>query len=136
MRTYALFKKDQGYEEYLTKIKNVAVRKNVTKFRLSNHKLMIEVGRHKKLPANERYCPFCPENVEDESHFLFHCPIYRFQRSKYLASITGGIHNFDMLPDDQKLELLFCHMENDICNFVSSSMEIREFLAEKPKMHQ
>ena len=136
LRTYALFKKDQGYEEYLTKIKNVAVRKNVTKFRLSNHKLMIEVGRHKKLPANERYCPFCPENVEDESHFLFHCPIYRFQRSKYLASITGGIHNFDMLPDDQKLELLFCHMENDICNFVSSSMEIREFLAEKPKMHQ
>ena len=55
LRTYAVFKKVQGYEEYLTE--NVLVRKNVTKFRLYNHKLMIEVGRHQKLQANERYCP-------------------------------------------------------------------------------
>ena len=43
LRTYAIFKKEKGYEKYLTDIKNANVRKNVTKFRLSNHKLMIEV---------------------------------------------------------------------------------------------
>ena len=72
-RTYALFEKAQGYEEYLTKIKDVVV----------------------------------PENVEHESQFSFYCPTYRFQRSAYLTPNTGGIHDFDMLPDDKMLELLF-----------------------------
>ena len=48
LRTYAVFKKDLGFEKYLTDIKNIHTRINVTKFRLSNHKLMIETGRHKK----------------------------------------------------------------------------------------
>ena len=54
LRTYAIFKKEQGFEKYLTDIKNTSVRKNVTKFRLSNHKLMIEVGRHQKsMPSRD-----------------------------------------------------------------------------------
>ena len=41
LRKYAIFKKDKGYEKYLTvtDTKNVITRKNVAKFRLSNHKL-------------------------------------------------------------------------------------------------
>ena len=69
LRTYAIFKKEQGYEKYLTDIKNANVRKNATKFRLSNQKLMIEVGRHQKVDAEQRFCPFCPNAVENESHF-------------------------------------------------------------------
>ena len=47
-------------------LKNVAIRKNVTKYRLSNHKLMIKDGRIKKLNADERFCPFCGDAIKEE----------------------------------------------------------------------
>ena len=37
LRTYAIFKKEKCYEKYLSETKDVKTRKNVTKFRLSNH---------------------------------------------------------------------------------------------------
>ena len=133
LRTYAIFKKEPGYEKYLTQIKNITIRKNVTKFRLSNHKLMIEVGRHHGKDVHERYCPFCTNSVENELHFLFHCPIYHDQRSESITPITDKIHNFAFLPDDQKLELILCSMDETVCNYISSSMEVREFLINKPR---
>ena len=53
LRTYALYKKNIGLEDYLIKIKNVATRTQVTKFRLSNHRLAIEKRRHEL-----RFYPF------------------------------------------------------------------------------
>ena len=44
-----------------------------TKFRLSNHNLMIEKGRHRNVDESLRFCPFCPNTVEDEIHFLLQC---------------------------------------------------------------
>ena len=38
LRTYGTFKTDIGFEKYLTEVKNVSVRIQVTKFRLSNHR--------------------------------------------------------------------------------------------------
>ena len=136
LRTYAIFKKDLGYEKYLTDIKNVSTRISVTKFRLSNHKLMIETGRHKKMVAGERFCPFCPESVEDEVHFLFSCPTYRPQRLTFLTPITNLVHNFPLLSDDQKLEYVMSYMDQNLCNFISDSMNVREFLVNKPKRRE
>ena len=73
LRTYSLFKKEKGLEPYLLEIKNVSLRTKTTKLRLSNHKLMIEVGRHRGINKNNRTCPFCPESVENEYHFLLIC---------------------------------------------------------------
>ena len=50
-----------------------------------------------ELKVNKRYgsdnvtnknCSFCPGLVEDESHFLFHCPVYSAIRQKYIAEFT------------------------------------------------
>ena len=49
LRTYATFKNNIGFEKYLSEIKNTTIRIQISKFRLSNHKLMIETRRHKKL---------------------------------------------------------------------------------------
>ena len=136
LRTYAIFKKEQGFEKYLADIKNTNVRKNVTKFRLSNHKLMIEVGRHQKIDAEQRFCPFCPNTVEDEFHFLLYCPTYDIQRSAFLDPITSIIHNFSLLPDSQKFELVMSHMDPDLCSFISNSMDVREFLVNNPRRLQ
>ena len=58
LRTYGLLKSEIGTESYLTKITNPDIRRTVTKFRLSNHKLNIEVGRHKNIPKELRVFPF------------------------------------------------------------------------------
>ena len=45
------------------------------KFRIGNHKLIIETGRYSQIPRVNRLCPTCGSNqIEDEIHLLFHCP--------------------------------------------------------------
>ena len=60
LQTYALFKRQKAYENYLTDIKNVTVRNNVKKFRLSDHKLVIEAGRHQKSLKTRDFVHFGP----------------------------------------------------------------------------
>ena len=66
LRTYGLIKKEAGEEPYLRAVSNVKDRISMSKFRISNHKLMIENGRHFNLAKFDKKCPFCP-NVEDET---------------------------------------------------------------------
>jgi hypothetical protein len=47
-------------------------RKILTKFRLSDHKLEIEIGRYKKVPREQRICKAC-KVLDDEKHFFLHC---------------------------------------------------------------
>ena len=102
LRTYALFKKEKGFEPYLTEIKNTSVRKLVTKFRLSNHRLMIEVGRHQGLSIEDRLCPMCTASVENEAHFLLSYPIYHYQRELLLTPITSKHTIFSNWPETTK----------------------------------
>ena len=85
LRTYATFKTEIGMEKYLVDVRNFSIRSHVTKFRLSNHRLAIETGRHTtpKTPKEQRFCQFCPGKVEDEYHFLFDCKIVRESCRKY-----------------------------------------------------
>ena len=72
LRTYGIFKNEVREEPYLRIVKNVKDRISMSKFRLSNHQLMIEKGRHRNLDETMRICPFCSA-VEDEIHFLLKC---------------------------------------------------------------
>ena len=58
LRTYSMMKTGVGFEDYLNIIRNVSVRTQFTKFRLSDHDLEIERGRHRGLVAAQRFCPF------------------------------------------------------------------------------
>ena len=86
LRTYSLIKSYIGYENYLSNVHNVKSRQRLTKFRLSNHDLMIEVGRYKKIPKSERFCPFFPSYVENEIHFLINCRTYNENRKTLFDS--------------------------------------------------
>ena len=48
------------------------VRLILTKFRLSDHKLLIAIGRYLKIPRDQRLCAIC-NVLEDEFHFFFEC---------------------------------------------------------------
>ena len=128
LRTYAIFKTRIGIESYLLKIKNPAVRAQVSKFRLSNHRLMIEIGRHRNRAREGRTCPFCTDSVETEIHFLFHCPVY----NKLRETISGKF-NGKRLNDEQKLILLLTDTDNETAYYISKTLELREFLLQNPR---
>ena len=58
------------------------------KFRIGNHKLMIESGRFSQIPRVNRLCPTCGSNqIEDEIHLLFHCPKYSIFRDRFYRKL-------------------------------------------------
>ena len=65
-------------ESYLDDIKNRKSREAFTKLRLSDHCMMIEGGRHKRpiIPRDQRFCPYCPGEIENEEHFVTECRAY------------------------------------------------------------
>ena len=70
--------------------------KGFSKLRISNHKLMIEFGRYNQTTnlKDNRHCPFCGSNlIEDEVHFLFHCPTYSMIRNNFYNKIKTLIAN-------------------------------------------
>ena len=55
----------------------------LAKFRLSNHPLNIEIGRHRNIVKSERTCKCCHlHDIEDEFHFILKCPLYNDLRKK------------------------------------------------------
>ena len=81
-----------GKEKYLDDLTSFQMRKSISKFRCSDHRLEIEVGRHKKTKREERYCTFCPNEIENESHFLSKCPSYKSLRLNLFNKETIDTH--------------------------------------------
>ena len=94
--TYTQFKNRVKFESYLADIKNRNHRVTFTKYKLSDHCLMIEKGRHKRpvLPREERFCPFCSSTVENEIHFLTQCSAYK-NRNELFNMIAKEVPNLD-----------------------------------------
>jgi hypothetical protein len=59
---YSKLKSDIKLEEYLKSERNFKNRQLLTKFRLSDHNLEIELGRYKNIPRNQRHCKFWMTN--------------------------------------------------------------------------
>ena len=133
LRTYSIFKTKIGLEEYLTRIKDCQVRTEVTKLRLSNHNLLIETGRHKKLPKEMRACPFCPTRVENELHFLLQCPTYSTMRTTVLDTMTERDTMFPFYSLKEKLECMMTHIDRDVALFIANCFKVRNFLLTQPK---
>ena len=104
LRTYSLIKTDIGREDYLNTIRNTKYRQNLTKLRLSNHRLMIEKGRHlkPKKREEERICPVCNEGIEDEVHFIIKCKQYDSLRRPLLYECSQLRPNFCYYTDKEK----------------------------------
>lgn len=106
LRTYRQFKKSYSMEKYITVLQNRQLRSTVAKFRLSNHELMIEKGRHFQLKPEKRLCPFNCNMVEDEHHFLLVCPKFTDLRNIYLNSVSVpyGVSSFQTFLNIMNLD--------------------------------
>ena len=130
LRTYRQFKLNYGLEEYLYQISNPLVRKELTKFRTSTHKLMIEVGRHCNINLENRLCKMCHHKViEDEKHFLLQCPYYHKNRivlMNKIKVISPLITNLNIA--DQLIWIMSCKepaIITAVANYVAQSMKLR-----------
>ena len=86
--TYCSFKSLLQPERYLTYITINKFRNIFVKLRLG----IIDLNVNKRYNAVPNMCPFCP-SVENELHFLLHCPKYQELREKYILKyFTDKVH--------------------------------------------
>ena len=94
--TYKLFKTIFSEENYLLFDYPRRWVSQFARFRVSNHNLNIEAGRHHGVDKEERYCTFCKNHniykIETEFHVLLECEAYTDLRKKYVK-ITNGLFN-------------------------------------------
>ena len=136
LRTYSLVKKEAKRELYLTSVKNVEDRISMTKFRLSNHKLMIEKGRHLNMATNDRKCPFCP-SVEDELQFLLTCYTYTTLRNDLLDKVEEKLRDESLVRTDAQMMMRYLLGNTEIApmvaKYLTKTLKIRDFLIENPR---
>jgi hypothetical protein len=129
MRTYRKFKLVYELEPYLEVITDYELRKCMSKFRLSNHSLEIEVGRHKRKQVKDRLCNVC-KVVEDEEHFLINCTIYMEGRISLYKNILENCKHFNNLSSIDKTIYLMSTGDKtciiNICQFVYKSFKERK----------
>ena len=120
--TYRLFKQDMKLEGYLSYLRRND-RTILTKFRVSDHKLMIEVGRHKRppIPRANRTCFWCHNEIEDEQHFLIACQLYG-SRNRWLCDLLGKYPTLTSLTDNDKYIYLMSQEDPDITKSLATKI--------------
>ena len=131
--SYRVFKTNVNFEKYLYQVKNPKYRINLTRFRLSNHTLLIETGRYARprIDRNERKCFKCENEIEDEFHFVTICPLYDQERViLFQRCCENSIHFDTNLNNEQKFFFIMTNecpkITEALAKFVFNSFKIRE----------
>ncbi len=97
---YKNLKNNLKIEKYVCSLTS-ELRISLTKFRLTNHKLPIEIGRHNKIERNLRTCTKCDSgDLGDEYHYMFVCKEFLDERKKFIPRKLytdrniGSVSNF------------------------------------------
>ena len=115
LRTYGLFKRSFSREKYLSVIVKPHILKCFTNFRISSHKLEIEIGRYKNVPVADRKCKLCNSgSVEDEIHFMFECPTYEQYRQGFVNHMMDENSNFSLLSNRDRLIWLMSNEDSNV----------------------
>ena len=106
LRTYRIFKKQYKVEEYVH-LKNRKHRSLLSQIRFGILPIEIETGRWRNIEAENRLCKLCiSDRVEDESHFMFECPMFTELRSNFLNDIESSPEQIALMSMPEKWELV------------------------------
>ncbi|XDV45306.1 hypothetical protein PO909_013424 [Leuciscus waleckii] len=109
LQFYRNLKSNYELEEYLQSVRDTKQRQILSKYRLSEHSLAIETGRHRKswLPREQRVCVHCRTGeIETETHFLLCCHKYSSVRELYFSKLTNVIQNFTAMTEVDQIKIL------------------------------
>jgi len=68
----------------------------------------IESGRWGNVNLDNRLCKLCDcHAIEDEFHFIFHCPAYQDTRTSFFDLMSENVENFFNLNDVDKMKISF-----------------------------
>jgi hypothetical protein len=99
--SYRLFKSEIRFEKYLD-VLNDKNRFTFCRFRTSNHRLPIEVGRWANVERHNRLCQLCRSGeIDDELHYVLECPNFARERKNIIPKY------FFNRPNALKLSSLF-----------------------------
>ena len=107
------------FREKLTSVPCFKLRKLICKFRCSDDKLEIEVGRRKKIAASDRICQICMSGGDCEVHFLTECPLYRELRLKYFGQYVPADWADIMKCNDKTASF-------NLANYLTKAYSLRE----------
>ena len=88
-RFYRSIKDNFGRSLYLDKICVKQLRVSMVRLLVSSHSLHIETGRWRRpdpTPPEERFCPHCPQEIEDEYHVIMKCTLYSQERNRLIPT--------------------------------------------------
>ena len=116
--TYRIFKQEMKFEEYLYH-DNRKMRVSMSKLRLSDHKLMIETGRHRRppIPRPDRKCHMCADTVEDETHFLTACKLYG-KHDSYWETIYEKVPQIANLSNTDRFTFIMTQEDPELTNLI------------------
>ena len=120
---YCKLKKTFELEKYIVTVKNNALRRHISCFRLSSHKLEIETGRYYGVTRENRICKYCTSGmIETEFHFLLCCTMYKELRVKYLGNTPWPtLHMFECLMSTKSSKKLL-----NIAKFIKDAYVLRD----------
>ena len=132
---YKVLKNEYSTSDYLHHLRNFNDRQKLVKFKINNHKLMIELGRYQAdhMPRESRLCLLCKSNqVENETNFLFQCSKYTLQRQTFLNQINRIIPDIERKSSSERIKLLMnsndYHVNKLVMKFICSCVNICDTL--------
>ena len=127
------FKTNIALEPYLDLHLNLKYQIAISRFRLCNHTLMIEKGRHhkpKKIDKKERKCYFCKNKIENEEHFMIECPLYAPLRIIFENICSDMYPRYNNLTGEQKFIFVMSNENEKIIRalgkYISESFILRD----------
>ena len=92
-KVYRIFKRDLKFEKYLTTLP-LKCRLDLCRLRCSNSRIPTVSGRYRDIDFCDRICTLCNQSkLGDEYHYLFECPSFSRERSKFLRPYYYRNHN-------------------------------------------
>ena len=91
---------------------------------------MIEKGRHMNIKKELRFCPLCPQKIEDEIHFLTTCKGFNGQREELFRRINEANRDFQYLNSLDKLKFLLTNKDTIriAAQYILQNNQLRESL--------
>ena len=121
-------KNEIKFEDFLHNLNNFNSRQLLTKLRVSDHNLEIELGRYKKIQREHRLCKVC-KILDDEEHFFLHCQINSNVRHSLINAIKTHYPNFNQLDSNSKLKTILDPNKDilsSVVDYIKQSMELRK----------
>ena len=118
--SYRSYKKYFETEKYIDFFYISAMRKALSKFRSGMFPINACLYRFHP-DNNQKLCPICISEIEDEFHILFVCPLYNSIRDRY---ITPNKHKFNLLK--QPIFWTDIHCLSTLAVFLVNCIKIRD----------